>query len=353
MDDPLKKPCPFPFTQLFLHPDGRVSPCCWLHEYELGDARAQSLEEIWNGEKMRALRREFIAGAPRTCAAQILHSHCNLNHPRLEPLVELKEELPTPIKRLDLMLNGRCNLECVMCDVWYAPNGTYDATGFWKEGPERIFPHLKEIDVKGGEPFVQRDVFRLIDEVSRVNPGCGWLFTTNGHYRFNDTIRRALDKLRLVCVSVSVDSLVPEAFSKIRIKGDLRLVLQTLDRLIEYRDGRPPGRGFPIWCNMVVQRDNWREVPDMVRFCARKGILPYFLMLSRPPELSLMRLPQPQRDEIVRFYLIEARGLKDDRIVKLAGQILRAGASPEAVSGYFDIVGDLRAAGVWDDSGPA
>ena len=37
-----------------------------------------------------------------------------------------------------------------------------------------------------GEPFIQRDFYRLIDEVSGVNSTCRWVITTNGHYRLTN-----------------------------------------------------------------------------------------------------------------------------------------------------------------------
>jgi radical SAM protein with 4Fe4S-binding SPASM domain len=51
--------------------DGRVTVCCVDHGGELavGDARRQTLREIWNGPAMRALRRAHASGAlPDRCA---------------------------------------------------------------------------------------------------------------------------------------------------------------------------------------------------------------------------------------------------------------------------------------------
>lgn len=51
--------------------DGRVTACCVDHdgELEVGDVRRDSLRDIWNGERMRALRRAHVSGAlPPVCA---------------------------------------------------------------------------------------------------------------------------------------------------------------------------------------------------------------------------------------------------------------------------------------------
>lgn len=56
--------CKRPWTDMVVCWDGVVTPCCFDHDtkYPLGDASRQSLREIWNGEPMRALRREFMSG---------------------------------------------------------------------------------------------------------------------------------------------------------------------------------------------------------------------------------------------------------------------------------------------------
>jgi radical SAM protein with 4Fe4S-binding SPASM domain len=51
--------CDKPWTSVVILWDGRVVPCCFDHDglFDLGSLRTQSLEEIWNGEPARSLRR--------------------------------------------------------------------------------------------------------------------------------------------------------------------------------------------------------------------------------------------------------------------------------------------------------
>jgi hypothetical protein len=51
--------------------DGRVTACCVDHDGELvvGDAKREDLRAIWNGARMRALRRAHVEGdLPPLCA---------------------------------------------------------------------------------------------------------------------------------------------------------------------------------------------------------------------------------------------------------------------------------------------
>jgi radical SAM protein with 4Fe4S-binding SPASM domain len=62
---PDRHPCPFVFERLIVHHDGRVKFCefDWRGQHPVGDARTQTLDEIWNGAAMRDLRASHLAGS--------------------------------------------------------------------------------------------------------------------------------------------------------------------------------------------------------------------------------------------------------------------------------------------------
>ena len=55
--------CNVPWDKMCVTWDGIAVPCCYDYDkkYPLGDVKTQSLAEIWNGEKMQRLRKEFIS----------------------------------------------------------------------------------------------------------------------------------------------------------------------------------------------------------------------------------------------------------------------------------------------------
>lgn len=296
--------CPIPFLQLQMNPFGNVSACCFSGEYNVGNVNDSSIEEIWNGEKIRAWRREFIEGKPKICSSALQSFRCHENYRHLIPKVALSEFQDVLPRRLDLRLNGQCNLECVMCDVWRDPNGVYEQSDFWKIGPERIFPYLLEIDMLGGEPFIQRDTYRLIDAVSIVNPDCTWGFITNAQYNFNDRLRSTLDKIKLRHIHVSLDAIRPETYASIRKNGNFAMALRTLDAYIDYRRIRAvrDGKEFVIFSSFCVQRGNWRELPQFLNFCKEKRISPIVQSLVARPHLELATLPPEEKKEIEAFF---------------------------------------------------
>ena len=56
-------PCYYPWHSVTVTWDGRVVPCCRDHNGAavLGDLTKETLEAVWNGEPMQALRKEFVS----------------------------------------------------------------------------------------------------------------------------------------------------------------------------------------------------------------------------------------------------------------------------------------------------
>lgn len=295
--------CPIPFLQLELTPLGKVSACCFSGEYTVGDVEKNTIKEIWNGEVMQTWRREFLTGDVKICDAAIKTFGCQKNYQHLNPLVEFSEIQAKMPQRLDLRLNGKCNLECVMCDVWSQPNGKYDQSDFWEIGPSEIFPHLKEVDMLGGEPFIQKDTFRFIDEVLKVNQTCTWGFITNCHYRMSKQLSDTLEKLPLRHIHMSLDAVRPETYANVRLKGDLTRVMETVHAFIDMRNRRSTeGRGFALFGSICIQRGNWFEVPEFLEFCDKHHIIPVVQELIGREHLSLHGLSREEKDELIRLY---------------------------------------------------
>lgn len=293
MSDPKTRDsfCPIPFLQLQLNPRGFVSACCFSGEHKVGDIQKESLAEIWNGPEMQKWRQEFITGDIKICESAMKNFECHKMYTHLNSEASLEIIQPNWPRRLDLRLNGKCNLECIMCDVWRQPNGLYDSSQLWSNGPTEIFPHLVEVDMLGGEPFIQRDTFRFIDEVSAVNSTCTWGFITNGSYVFNEKMRSTLDKIKLRHIHISIDGVTKPVYEKIRKNGTFEKTMATVQSFVDYRKAREnEGRGFVLFGSMCVQKDNWNEIGLFLDFCKAHGLNPILQSIIGSGQLSLQEL---------------------------------------------------------------
>ncbi len=295
--------CYAPFTQLLLQPNGKVSPCCYHFGIKLGDLKNGSLMDIWNGSPAQRLRNEFLSGAIRSCKSRIHNLNCYQQFTRFAEGAQLSAYQERPPQRLDVRLNGQCNLSCVMCDVWQQPNRVYDDNSFWTEGPEFIFPHLREIEMLGGEPFIQADTFRLIKEVRSVNPQCIWSFVTNGQYQSHKKVMDALDHLPLRQIQVSIDSLIPEVYRDIRRGGELFIALDSVDKFAALRDRRKSrGDEFRLVLSMCILQQNWRGIPQFLDFCREMDAEPdlQFAFYDPSQQSSLLLLGDEDRRAVIR-----------------------------------------------------
>ncbi len=302
-----EKFCSVPFTTLLLEPDGLVGGCrqkgC---EFPMGRLQDNTLMEIWNGEKIRQWRREFLEGKPIICQKEVRHYSCHScpEYNSLLPEVDISEFQTKKPSRIAFNLNGKCNLECRMCHVWEKPNGLYDKIGFWQQIDD-IIENLKEVELLSGEPFIQKDTYKLMDLISVKKPDARWIITTNANWKLTDFVRSKMDKVHFRNLIVSLDSLVPGNYAKIRKKGDLDLALSTLDDLLDYEQDRIKRGLSPlnIRINFLVQKDNWQELADFHTFKKNKKVEIFRTFLYEPFEHSLLSLPEAERERILNFYM--------------------------------------------------
>jgi radical SAM protein with 4Fe4S-binding SPASM domain len=307
--------CVVPFTTIILEPNGSVGICRHKgSKFSMGNIKDNTISEIWNNEKVRGWRREFLEGKVKVCEVEVKHRQCNqcTQNNTILPFADFSEFQTGPILKLTANFNGKCNLRCQMCDIWALPNGLYGETNFWEPARKDIFPHLKEIDMLSGEPLIQADTFKLIDEVSEINPECQWTITTNIHWKFSKKIEDAFNKIKIKTLIISIDSLNPAAYAKIRKPGNLSMVLGTLDYILAYRKRV---KDFNIRVNFLIQKDNWQEVFHILDFCYKKEVNPFLTFLYEPREFSLLDEPLEERKKILEFYfekltILEAVHLK-------------------------------------------
>lgn len=300
--------CPVPFSTLIFEANGNVGMCRRKGaEFKIGDIQKQSYEEIWNGKVLQGIRREFLSGKIKTCSDEIKRDQCNVaaDNADLLPFIELSAKQSRPPLKLTPNFNGRCNLECPMCHIWEFPNGLYDQIGFWETLETKILPHLKEIDTFSGEPFLQKDTYRLIELASRINPDITWSFTSNLNWRLSAHIKKHLDLLEIKTFNLSIDSLNEKTYALIRKRGKLATVLETLENLKEYEAQRiaqgKSALGFVL--HVVVQLANWREIPHVLAFRKKNGFKIHLKCLLQPEQFSLTTLSEKEKIEVVDFFL--------------------------------------------------
>jgi radical SAM protein with 4Fe4S-binding SPASM domain len=302
-----QKFCVMPFVTIILEPDGNIGICRHKgSDFTFGNIRNHTLDEIWESDKVRAWRNDFASGEIHVCKTELIDRKCNqcpeLN--KLLPYAEVHNTKNPKILRLTANLNGKCNLQCQMCDIWKLPNGFYNEENFWKPARKKFFRDILEVDLLSGEPFIQHDTYKLINEISAVNPDCSWTFTTNVHWALTDKIKDDLNRIKIKNIILSIDSLDEKTYFKIRTPGNLNFVLRNVENLLAYQEERLKNNlsSLNLRLNCLIQKDNWKEAKAMINYCLDSNIIPFLTFLYEPSEFSLLNLSSNDKKEILDYY---------------------------------------------------
>lgn len=96
--------CTLPFREIAVRYNGKIALCCndWRGEYETGDVKTTNIQDIWNGERFDAARREIYHNGRtfRPCEG------CNYRATRVGLLPDKlgKKEMPEPNDSTDAIL---------------------------------------------------------------------------------------------------------------------------------------------------------------------------------------------------------------------------------------------------------
>ena len=312
--------CPVPFASLILNPNGHVGSCRELGiGHVLGNIHENTIEEIWNNKKFRDWRLEFLTGNIVTCKEYINHNSCNKLHSNLDllPYIDASEVVKTPILRLSPDINGFCNLQCPFCNIWARPNHEYDKIdGFWEHLKKHIIPNLIQIDPLAGEPFLQPDLYKIINLAADSNPALSWRFTTNAQWSLSESIKSHLRKIKINRISVSLDTVDPKTYESIRAPGKLGNALKTIDDLKLFQKEKD----FHLEINFSIQRENAFQIIEMLNFCEENNLFPFVQYVYSPENLSPSTLGLAQRKKILKYYFSKM----SQRELLISHRVLRA-----------------------------
>lgn len=165
-------------------------------------------------------------------------------------------------------MTDRCNFRCTYCMPldnydWIAKSQilTYEEIGRLA----RIFVRLgvSKMRITGGEPLLRKDLTDLVAMLSGIPGVADLCLTTNGSLLADKAV--SLREAGLNRVTVSIDSLNPDTFSRMAQRGSLEGVLRGVSA------ARRAGLA-PIKVNTVVQRGvNEHEIPELLDFSRSHG----------------------------------------------------------------------------------
>jgi radical SAM protein with 4Fe4S-binding SPASM domain len=183
-----------------------------------------------------------------------------------------------------------CNFNCVMCRAGDFPKEYLSFDKFRKTADMFsdsffLFPYA------AGEPFLNREFYNMLKYASSKN---FYTFVTSN---FSVIDVEKFIETQIDEIAVSIDSLNPEKFRKIRVNGDINLVVKNLKKLIDLK--RKKNYKKPtISLKMVVMRENLDDVEEVINFCASLGVEKFYIETVFVAEFAQFDVGTPTKEEI-------------------------------------------------------
>jgi Fe-coproporphyrin III synthase len=214
-----------------------------------------------------------------------------------------------------LMAHSRCNCRCMMCDIWLANANKRELT---RADLEPHFASLRSLHVQrvvlsGGEALMHSNLW-LLCELLRELPTRITLLSTGL------LLKHFADQVVTWC-----DDVVVSLDGSRHVHNSIRRVPRGFERLAEgiaaLRDRRP---GYPVTGRCVLQRTNFRDLPNIIDAAHEIG-LDRISFMAVDVSSSAFNRPIPWEEPRVaevaldRQETTEFGALVEDTIVRYAG----------------------------------
>jgi MoaA/NifB/PqqE/SkfB family radical SAM enzyme len=288
---------------MYFNMRGQVS-ACWLTLTGAPTYPERSLKEIWSSDWFKELRRGILernlAPSCHVCDRNIRNG---LYKNALAQIYDRDGKLTEFPQTMEFELSNLCNLECVMCKGYLSSTirRERDRLPSWKtpyddafvEQLEEFIPHLKDVRFNGGEPLMQKICWDVWERIGSINPETLISVTTNGT-TLNDKLKGIFEKGQFH-FHLSIDSLTKATYESIRVGSSFDRVMENLGWLGAY--GNRVNR--PVCLLVNPMRMNWKELPEFVEFCSKRGFALGFNTVWRPKSLALWTLPSAELHRII------------------------------------------------------
>lgn len=125
-----------------------------------------------------------------------------------------------------IILTYRCPMRCKMCNIWQHPTDADKEIGVYEL--QRL-PHLKFINLTGGEPFVREDIAEIVEECYRHAPRI--VISTSGWY--GDRVIDLAKRFPKIGIRISLEGLQEKNDELRGRNGGFARGLDTLKKLRE------------------------------------------------------------------------------------------------------------------------
>lgn len=338
--------CPLPFLHLNLKQEGKVS-ACWRYPDRIGDYTNESLQEIWNGEKLNKLRNDLKAGnRPIGCRSCWDMEDSGIKSTRQQAIEDYKNyNINNTIQSIEVRFDNICNLMCRHCSPDYSSkwehavkknknlnklmieNGTYRKSdrhiSLNQETIDQIIelaPNLKEILIAGGEPLYHEKHYQFIERLlpyaRNIKLSYNSNFTTLDYKGKN--IINLWKHFKKVLVRVSIDG-DDSCYEYVRTHNNLKQVENNIKIARELKN-------IKLSATCTTSMLNITKFPEIILYFNSLGVHFHASIVQYPLALNPKLLPVELKDQVTDRYLSVLSSLQRsqnyDRIKKYGDNVI-------------------------------
>ena len=178
---------------------------------------------------------------------------------------------PAPLL-VNLEITKRCNLKCIHCDVRKMPETYQDiikkelSTSEIKDIVNSLKSlGTKYISISGGEPFLRKDIFEIIEYIKDREMG---LHISSNGALITEEVAKRINDLGLNAISISLDAVTPELHDEIRgVKGAFEMAVRGIRNLVDYEN-----KVTQVGISPIITDLNLEQLPELVDFAHELGL---------------------------------------------------------------------------------
>lgn len=315
--------CKAPFTGLTIDPAGWLIMCCNTGDREQFGVKideVEDLQEFFLSKQYESLRNKIkkdgFESVPECwrCTKAVERGGKSEVH-NYESYTPSKDK---QIKYLEVTTSNVCNQTCAMCTSYFSTkwkkiesrmpewSRNNEPTFAIKDGSLekilKVVPGLDVLNIKGGEPFADKNNLKILIKVAETNPDCQIIITSN-FQNIPDEWYDPLSKLKNIVIGASIDG-IGKTYDWIR-GGDFENSYFNIKRFEEKTGVRPS-------INMCVSLYNLFNLKETQDFFEGYTQNTYNVVVS-PPFLSpnLMN-PFKLKKHLLRQYNYNIRGISSN-----------------------------------------
>lgn len=182
-------------------------------------------------------------------------------------------------------ITHRCNSRCQTCNVWYTPPIPDPPLETLLDWVQQFAEYgIRGTSISGGEPFLRQDLCQIVEGVHDYGLFCG--LGTNGSLV---SVSRLPD---VDSCTVSIDGAYAATHDRIRgVQGSFHKAWQAVDYL--------QAHGIPVAINFVLQRANYRELPQLCHMAQAYGVAKVNVL---PVSVGGFSQAAPDKERVFRHF---------------------------------------------------